>query len=153
MQWISVNYFKIMMEVSPSFFYGEAFQTLNLAIAKPIQTLADKILYQMQHDSRVIYLEKVLNEYFEIATYNPNSHEATRKIYIVDVAAVPETYIFQPEENKPVYLGSVYLDRETASNFQFIVKIPNEITYDEARLRALIDYYKLAGKRYIIETY
>ena len=122
-------------------------------IVLPLQSLSDLTLYQMQHDSRVIYLEKMLNEYFEVATYNPNSHIATRQIYIVDTPQVPKTYIYQPEENQPLYLGEVYLDRDNVTTADFIVKIPIAIEFDEPRLRAVIDFYKLAGKKYIIETY
>lgn len=123
------------------------------SVATALQSLSDKTLYEMQHDSRVIYLEKMLNEYFQVPTYNPNSHLATRQIYIDDVPQLAKTYIYQPEENNPVYLGTTYLDRGTGVNYQFIVKIPVAITFNELQLRAKIDFYKLGGKRYTIETY
>jgi hypothetical protein len=153
MNWLSLDFKKTFVELSPSFFTDERFEAFNSAFAKPLQVLADKTLYEMQHDSRVIYLEKMLNEYFEVATYNPNSHIATRQIYIVDTPQVPKTYIYQPEENQPLYLGEVYLDRDNVTTADFIVKIPIAIEFDEPRLRAVIDFYKLAGKKYIIETY
>lgn len=154
MNWFSIDFRATFAELSPTFFRDERMIAFGDAFAKPLQTLSDKTLYQMQHDSRVIYLEKVLNEYFEIATYDPNSHIATRQIYIIDAPQAAKNYIYQQEENTPVYLGTVYLDRETAQDqYQFIVKIPVALVFNEARLRALIDFYKLAGKRYLIETY
>lgn len=153
MNWLSIDFKQTMMQLSHSSFRAERFEAFVTAFSLPLQTLANKTLYEMQHDSRVIYLEKMLNEWFEVPTYNPNSHIATRQIYIVDVPQVAKTYIYQPEENQPVYLGMVYLDRENETNADFIVKIPVTIEFDEPRLRALIDFYKLAGKKYIIETY
>ena len=154
MYWISTNFKQQFLDLSPTFFRGERFEAFLGTFAKPLQTLADTTLYQMQHDSTVIYLEKVLNEYLQIATYNASSHIATRQVYIEDAPQAPKNYIYQPEESNPVYLGNVYLDREVAQDqYQFIIKIPASISFNEARLRALVDFYKLSGKRYLIETY
>lgn len=153
MNWISIDFHQTFTDLSPTFFRGVNFEAFSKAFAKPLQSLSEKTLYQMQHDSRVIYLEKLLNEYFEISTYNPSSHLATRQIYIEDAPQVPKTYIYQPEELQPLYLGQVYLDRENEISADFIVKIPLSISFDEPRLRALIDFYKLSGKKYIIQTY
>ena len=127
--------------------------TLIEIMTVPLIELYDETLYKMQHNCQVIYMDKMLNEHFQIATYNPNSHIATRQIIIVDVATIAPTYIYQKEENKPVYLGTEYLDRVSVTSYQFIIKIPVGIPYNEIKLRALVDYYKLAGKQYIIETY
>ena len=154
MYWISANFKQQFLDLSPTFFRGERFEAFLGVFAKPLQTLADTTLYQMQHDSTVIYLEKVLNEYLQIATYNPLSHLATRQVYIEDAPQAIKNYIYQPEENSPVYLGTVYLDREVdLDQYHFIIKIPVSISFNEARLRAIVDFYKLAGKRYLIETY
>lgn len=154
MYWISTDFKQQFLDLSPTFFRGARFEAFLGAFAKPLQTLADTTLYQMQHDSRVIYLEKLLNEYLQVSTYNPNSHIATRQVYIVDAPQATKNYIYQTEENSPAYLGTVYLDREVAQDqYQFIIKIPASISFNEARLRALVDFYKLSGKRYLIETY
>lgn len=154
MYWISTDFKQQFLDLSPTFFRGERFEAFYSAFAKPLQTLADNTLYQMQHDSRVIYLEKLLNEYLGISTYNPNSHIATRQVYIEDAPQALKNYIYQTEENKSVYLGTVYLDREVAQDqYQFIIKIPASIIFNDTRLRALVDFYKLSGKKYLIETY
>jgi hypothetical protein len=153
MYWISTDFKQQLLDLSPTFFRGARFEAFLGAFAKPLQTLADTTLYQMQHDSRVIYLEKLLNEYLQVSTYNPNSHIATRQVYIVDAPQVAKTYIYQPEEEQPIYLGQIYLDRENEVSANFIIKIPSSISFDELRLRALIDFYKLSGKKYIIQTY
>jgi hypothetical protein len=153
MDWLSIDFKQTFTDLSPTFFRGDNFGVFSGAFAKPLQTLADKTLYQMQHDSRVIYLEKLLNEYFEIPTYNASSHIATRQIYIEDAPQVPKTYIYQPEELQPIYLGEIFLDRDNEISADFIIKIPVAISFDEPRLRAVIDFYKLSGKKYIIQTY
>ena len=153
MYWISTNFKQQFLDLSPTFFRGERFEAFLGAFAKPLQTLADTTLYQMQHDSTVIYLEKVLNEYLQIATYNASSHIATRQVYIIDTPQAPKTYIYRTEENQPVYLGTIYLDRDNPITADFIIKIPISVSFDELKLRAIVNFYKLAGKKYIIETY
>ena len=49
----------------------------------------------------------------------------------------------------------LYLRRkgESLQGVDFIVWVPLELVYDEFELRALVNRYKQAGKRYIIQTY
>lgn len=155
MKWLSIDFASTLSQISPTFFRGEEFDSFNNATASTLQTLADKTLYEMQHDSTVISLEKMLNEYFssEFDTYDATSHLSTRQVFIEDASRIPPTYIYQTAENQPVYLGSIYLDRTETETADFIVKIPVSFSFNEARLRQQIDFYKLAGKQYRIETY
>lgn len=55
-----------------------------------------------------------------------------------------------------VYHTEVTYRRRNAEfniQFNFIVKVPASLTFDSTSMRAIIDYYRLAGKRYKIETY
>jgi len=153
MMWQTIDFNALPRLLSITALKDSDINDLVKIFMSPLIDLYDETLYKMQHNCQVIYLEKMLNEYFEIFTYNPNSHIATRQIYIIDAPTVAPTYIYQSEENKPVYLGTEYLDRESTTTYQFIIKIPVSINFNEIQLRALVDYYKLAGKQYIIETY
>ena len=42
---------------------------------------------------------------------------------------------------------------EAGNSFDFIIHVPVGVTFDTAELRALVDRFKLAGKRYTIITY
>lgn len=120
----------------------------------PINTLYLKTLYQMQHDSRVIYLEKLLNETYEISGYDKNNHTDTRQIYIEDTPAIERMYIFQKEELKPLFLNDyVYLDVSPIVYYSFIVWVPETLVFDNKKMSRLIDYYRLAGKKFEIKTY
>jgi len=104
-------------------------------------------------NGQVIYLEHILNHYFD---------PAQRGIYIQDATDVEKatvlynkiegnekTYIYNESENtQETYL---FNQQELQSWPDFVVNIPNNITFDEPRLRALINRYKLASKNYIIE--
>jgi hypothetical protein len=108
-------------------------------------------LYRLKITPQVVYLEKLLNDRYDIAL---------RRITIDDTITHDALYIYQRDEAKPlpIYLKSenkpVYLYRaeETDLNpVDFTISIPSDIAFQEAELRAMVDSYKLAGKTYIIK--
>jgi hypothetical protein len=127
------------------------------SIVAPLQKIADETLYTMQHDGRKIYLEKLLNDYFKVATYEANDHENTKTVYIENLAPPGEVFIYQPDEEKPVFLEptEVFISQENEmlSDYSFTVFIPDTYTFNEPTVRALIDKYRYIGKLYKIETY
>lgn len=160
MYWINVDFQKMLLDISPTFFRDENMKMFMDSMAIPLQNLADKTLYQMQHDSRVIYLEKVLNEYFEVPGYNFMNHVATRTIFIEDADGLEHNWMFNSNEfaeDLIIYNSdesdTQWLDVSPGNYYHFIVNIPTSLAFDELKTRALIDYYKLAGKKYIIQTY
>jgi hypothetical protein len=126
------------------------------ALLAPLDWLKSDILYRMQHDCRVIYMEKVLNEKFTIPGYDPDDHENTKVIYIDD-GNVPEG-IWLNKSNNPdkIFLGTQYLNTSgyyEANYSDFIVYAPTIMQAMEMKLRYYINYYKLAGKAYKIEYF
>ncbi len=128
-------------------------------LVKPISTLYTETLYKMQHDCSVISLEKMLNDHFNVIGYDANNHQNTKKISITDEYFPPENYIYMSHENQPSVdydNTDLWLDEDDifleddAPHFDFVVNIPSTILFIEAQLRQIIDYYKLAGKKYRI---
>ena len=95
-----------------------------------------------------------------------------RGIYISDGVYVDPVYVYLVPELKPVFIDlaseigtsvipapdpvSLYLDMEIYAGvgaYTFIVNVPVTVTFDMARLRALVDLYKLPGKKYNVVTY
>ena len=114
-------------------------------------------LYRLKHNGQVCYLRKMLNDNFD---------SGQRRIKIIDGNLFKAKYIYTEAEQKPVYLGVMHLNRNVdyaETGVDFIVKIPLEVWHahktetsqiGEPRfyaIEAFIDFYKLAGKRYIIE--
>jgi hypothetical protein len=150
MNWLSINFKDTFQALSPTFLRGENFQIFISSFSAALQSLSDELLYNMQHDSRVIYLEKVLNEYLNADNYDFLNHELTKLIYIDDAPKPPLKYLYLQEEIPPkeyLYLGTKYLTGNE-DYFDFFVFIPANYVFVEAKVRAIIDYYKLAGKKY-----
>ena len=121
-------------------------------------------LYILAHDGQVCYLEAALNDLFD---------PVSRGLQVVDGPFEDPLFLYLAPENKPIWLGLVsevgttaypdpqvlYTDSETTLlGINFIVKVPlavaGGIGYDVLRLRALVDAYRLPGrKNYSIVTY
>jgi hypothetical protein len=128
-------------------------------------------LYDLAHNGQVCYMEAALNDLFDFYL---------RRIYISNGPYSDAVYIYQDDEDKPVYLAQdselpvdpadydapVYLftDAETYVNgITFIVNVPVAIRgdgmtgmaagYTDTRLKALVDRYRMPGKTYTIVSF
>jgi len=115
-------------------------------------------LYILGHSSQVCYMEASLNDIFD---------PTGRTITIVDAAFYDAVYTYLDDELKPVFIDldseigdsvipnpdpvPLYTDGETyLLGVNFIVQVPSAVTafpvYDLARLKAIVDMYRLPGK-------
>ncbi|KQT17435.1 hypothetical protein ASG31_08470 [Chryseobacterium sp. Leaf404] len=100
---------------------------------------------KITHNSQVCKLRKILNDTFD----------DQRRITIVDGVLKKPVYIYTDAEQKPEWLGEliIYTSEETEGNgIDFTVIIPGELKNYQIEIKALVDFYKLAGKRYKIEV-
>jgi hypothetical protein len=112
----------------------------------------DKNLYALAHTSQVVYMEAALND-----TFDP----VNRGIYIADGPFKDPLYTYLVPESKPLWVGLIseigttiytnpevlYTDSETTLlGVSFIVMVPIAVTFDLERMRAMIDFYRLAGR-------
>lgn len=113
-------------------------------------------LRKLSLNGQVCYLRKALNDSFD---------PQLRRIRILEGNQYQSQYIYTEAERKPKYLGTLYLHRSVDyadTGVDFVVKIPREVwdsqktptseigRYRFFEMEALIDFYKLASKRYII---
>ncbi len=113
----------------------------------------DDTTYWLYFNGQIIYLEHVLDDQFD---------PINRGIYIENTADVQYYYLYNNIEQQPVYLNNAsenasadYLLNESEYNnvYTFIVWVPSSVQFDEFKMRAIIDRYRLAGKTYTIQTY
>ena len=138
----------------PTFLRNNEVKAFVNSVSNPVKELYTSTLYKMQHNGQVIYLEKMLNEFYAITDYDKNNHVSTRKIFITNAPIVPRVYIYRPIENKPLYLNGstpVYLNRPQIQ-YNYIINVPETLVYDEQIMRALVNYYN-DTKQFIIQAY
>lgn len=113
-------------------------------------------LYKIGHNGQVCYLRKALNDAFD---------RDLRRIVINDGNRYTQEYIYTYPESKPKYLGNIFLYDDSVfedTGADFIVLIPNEVweaqktqvsigEYRFYQIEAILNFYKLASKRYKIQ--
>lgn len=111
----------------------------------------DANLYRLSITPQVCYLEKMLNDRFD---------NSERRIHIDDAIDRPPVYLYQDDEQKPVYLASaplsqpLYLETEFGLNLDdFVVWVHSSIIFEFNEMRSLVNLYKLAGTRFSIQFY
>lgn len=114
-----------------------------------LRTYETDIRYKLSHTSQVWSLEAVLNDAFDIAE---------RRIYITDAGGEMVTLINRDTDGDALIIDqdsdgdALIIHNDSAyfgGSYDFIVNIPYQFTEAEMyRLKALVNYYKLAGKRF-----
>lgn len=113
-------------------------------------------LYKLAHNGQVCYLRKVLNDKFD---------PIERRIQITGGNRYEPQYIYTEAEQQPVHLGTMYLRDESVyedTGVDFLVLMPfdvwniqkTEIRIGEYRfyeVEAIVNFYRLASKRYKIQ--
>jgi hypothetical protein len=151
--WFNINFNKLVIEELPNDLRQPKSIAYLLALTMPIKTLYYKWLqkrdfdwYRLRHNGQRCKLRKALND---------NLDPSLRRIYIDDGTAFPREYIYTIAENKPKFLGTFYIKSENEyqnTGVDFIVFVPQEIINSTIyELKYLLKYYKLAGKRYMIQ--
>ncbi len=109
--------------------------------------------YRLRHTPQVCYLRSVLNDYFD---------SQLRRIEIEGVAEKQSTIIFKRSLNRFLMVDkrpdSLIINRRGfggVDGFDFNILIPNDIynSIDINRLKAIVNTYKLASKRYTITQF
>jgi hypothetical protein len=150
--WYNIDYKKLVILMLPTFLRKPVIVAYLQSLIAPIVTIHDlwkekRIIdwYKLDHTGQVCKLRKVLNDALD---------PSERRIYIGDGNSFPRKYIYTRAENKPTFLGKIYVYQNAeyiGTGSDFIVYVPQEIIDTEInKLNALIIFYKLASKRYQI---
>lgn len=122
------------------------------AMVQPISTLYSRLMlnregnkYKMSHNGQVCYLRKMLNDTFDTEL---------RRITIEDTERYEWTLVYRELMDKPVLLDTVVISSEQFTSDEgtdFTVFVPATMNRNiRAQMISLINFYKLAGKRYSI---
>lgn len=149
--WFSIDYKRIVIQFLPIELRRSSIVALGYVLLAGTVSLYDQWrpyresnLYKLGHNGQVCRLRKVLNDYFDVSE---------RRIRIVDGAQYNRSYIYTNAEAQPRYLGRMYLRPSTDfadSGVDFIVLVPVGLDFNMDDMKAMIDYYRLASKRYDI---
>jgi hypothetical protein len=116
----------------------------------------EAVLLEISYNGQTMVLERMLNINF------PNTNSS---IFIENTSnSLPSSYLYylhEDQEAPPIYYkseniddeGYLYFESEYQQTYDFIVWVPSSLVFNQTEMRAKIDLYKIAGKRYIIQTF
>jgi hypothetical protein len=158
MQVFNLNWSKLAIWLLPISLRKRKIALYVIALIAPIRKLyidfvlfRDLQLYEAEINGQTIKLERVLNDTFDATL---------RRIHITDgdYLAIPVFYeewknrpvIFYEEgnSNNPIFYEQQTIDDGVAVNFY--VNVPSDVFFDNARMRALVNKYKVAGRKFEI---
>ena len=147
----NLNIDKLLVLLIPTFLRKRKLVAWLRTLAMPLNKLLDDFkvhrerdLYNLTHNSQVCYLRKALNDEFDPQLRRIKIEDGTRNI---------RRYIYQRNVNIPLYLGRMFLylrGNYIDGGVDFVVVLPRGLEYDKYKLEALVNFYKLAGKRWTI---
>lgn len=148
--WYNLNAQNLVIQLIPVFLRKSRLISLLALGASEIVNINNLLIRhraisiaKVTHNSQVCKLRKILNDTFD--------HE--RRIKIIEGVLKKPSYIYTKAEQKPKWLGKliIYTVAETQGvGNDFTVVIPNELKNYQIEIRALVNFYKLAGKRFNI---
>ncbi len=114
--------------------------------------LVDRSRYHLNLTGQVIYLEHYLNDLFD---------PSQRRIYIDDAGPILPDFLYTRAEAQPLYIYTMaenqpvtlYSRPDFLGAFDFIVFAPGGLLTPETltRLRAAVDHFKPASRRYDVQ--
>jgi hypothetical protein len=148
-----IDYTRLVLWLIPAYLRKPVLTTYLNVLVSLVKTMyydfltsRQKNIYALEHNGQVCYMRAVLNDEFD---------SSLRRIRITDGNRYARTYIYTAGENKPYHLGTFRIRPSTDyadTGVDFIVKIPADLKniISIHRIHSLINYYRLASKRYDI---
>lgn len=118
--------------------------------------LQNKLDYDIKFSSQTLSLETRLNQHYNLVQgsiyIETVEKESSGHIFWLSEEQERDYQYWKSEQQTPKY---IYWQEEMLNSLaaDFIVYVPSTLQFDSAELRAIINMYKLASKRYIIEAY
>jgi len=158
MKVFKIDFKKLAQWMLPFSLRRDGVSALLYAMTAPVRVLYDEFMrnraaniYRLRITPQVCYLEKFLSDRYDFSE---------RRIRIVDGVHIVPLYIHLEAEKRPLYIYaeaegsplSLYCENEILGGTDFIIRLPAGLKYNENQMKGEVDSYKLAGKKYRIET-
>lgn len=155
--WFDLDVRKLAVQILPTFLRGSVMISYVTSLVKPLNDIHYQFiqkrkenLYILAHNGQKCYLRAALNDKFDTSL---------RRITIDDGQLYDAEFIYTDAEinQQPSlvrYLTlTLYQDQDLANTaVDFYVRVPADIIFNIYEMQYLIDFYKLASKRYKIVT-
>ncbi|MGG7468671.1 hypothetical protein [Chryseobacterium arthrosphaerae] len=148
--WFKINAQNLVLQSLPTFLRTGSISSFIALAASELTELNNALVVnriisisKVSHNSQVCKLRKILNDTFD----------NERRIKVVEGVLKSPKYIYTDAEHKAKWLGEIviFTGSETEGNgIDFTVLIPTELKNYQTEIKALVNFYKLAGKQFKI---
>lgn len=148
--WYNLKAQNLVLQSLPTFLRTGTISSLLALAASELTDINNALIVnrnvsmsKVSHNSQVCKLRKILNDTFDYE----------RRIKVVEGVLKGPKYIYTDAEQKPKWLGEmiVFTASETEGNgIDFTVIIPGELKNYQIEIKAQVNFYKLAGKKFKI---
>lgn len=150
MEYYKINYNLLVQLLIPTFLRKPRIIAFLQAAIAPLTSLHQQFNqariddhYKLDHNWQKCYLQAALNDMFDLDE---------RKIRIIEGDRYERNYIYTHAEQKPKYLGTLFLRRAedySDTGYDFTVDMAN-VTANQYDVVAFVKFYKLEGTRFNI---
>lgn len=158
-----VNFILVLFKNIPGNWRGAPFMQLVATVGKALNRMNRQWVNTISHTGQVASMEHYLNMSYSlpytIATRTDDiaaqaiiwiSGSVSRRRFLYNKMEMKQPmYLRQKAENAPVYLRN----KSEAAQYDYTVFVPASLSFDINQLKAMVDTYNIAGKRYTIQTY
>lgn len=150
--WFNIDFYKYVLVMLPTFLRKQKMVLYLIYLILPVAILHNDFLRnrknnlkKLTYNGQVCYLRAALNDKYD---------RTFRRIVIVDVPKKLNDFIYTKQENRDVYLGTMFIEQDFVYNpidVDFLVKVPSDVLIDyENYIKSTVDLYLSAGKNYRI---
>lgn len=162
MQLYNLNIIKAMRAEVPLKLRKARRYALVATFAQPLIDMYNRFValrseseFYLSYNGQQASMQKLLNDVWPAAggAIYIETVNATLQVFYLPNAEDNQPPIFLPnaEDNEPpIFLPNA---EDFILQYDFIVWVPATLVFDEPKMRNLINRYRLAGKRYTIQTY
>lgn len=156
--WYNVDIYKFGLQLLPPLLRKKSLFAFLCALLCPLRVLAELFktfrsssLSRLNVNGQVIYIEKALNDAFELKN---------GEIYLSDTDETVGGVLYgDASQTMAVHAGSeadvayVMTDNEGKHDGDYIVNVPSFLETELESIKTIVEYNKPAGRRYVIKVY
>lgn len=158
--WYNVDVYRLGLQLLPPLMRKRVLFALLCALLCPFRMLAELFrifrrnsLSRLNVNGQVIYIEKALNDAFELKN---------REIYLSDTDdLMGNSSVLYPQQEQSAVVfggdenGTLYIPAggDGKADGDYIVNVPSFLETDLESIKTIVEYNKPAGRRYVIKVY
>ncbi len=158
--WYNVDVYKLGLQLLPPLLRKRVLFAFLRALLCPFRMLAELFrtfrrssLSRLNVNGQVIYIEKALNDAFELQDgeiYLSDTDDLMGSCSVLYPQPEGSAMVFGGDENEILYIPA---GGDGKADGDYIVNVPSFLEAELESIKTIVEYNKPAGRRYVIKVY